>query len=71
MPRLLNTKHVLKILKKNGFEIISQKGSHVKLRKLAFGIKLTAIVPSHNKEMPFGTFMSICEQSKLEKEIFE
>lgn len=49
---------------------MSQKGSHVKLRKLV-GVKtLTVIVPDH-KEVALGTFQSILEQANMTKEELE
>jgi mRNA interferase HicA len=56
----MDAKEVLKILKKNGFEHKSQKGSHKKLIK---GEK-TVIVPDHgSKEIPIGTLKNIERQS--------
>ena len=36
-------------LKAAGFEIVSQKGSHIKFAKTTDGGTLTAIVPHHNE----------------------
>lgn len=53
-------KKIIKLLKKAGWEIVSQTGSHIKLKK---GSKLT-IVPLHgNKDLPKGTIKSIEKQS--------
>jgi predicted RNA binding protein YcfA (HicA-like mRNA interferase family) len=62
MPKLPSSKIIIKILEKNGFIFISQKGSHVKYRKGS----LTVIVPMAKKEIPIGTFRSIVRQSGLE-----
>jgi len=70
MPKLYSSNHILKILLKNGFVIISQKGSHIKLRKLGTTV-LTVIVPSERKDIPLGTFRSICRQSNLQPKDFE
>jgi len=32
MPKLYSAKEVIKALKKAGFEIVSQRGSHIKLK---------------------------------------
>lgn len=60
---------MIKVLEKNGFVFISQKGSHAKYRKTGQPI-LTAIVPAAKKEIPEGTFRSILRQSKLDKRDF-
>ncbi|MCZ2223285.1 MAG: type II toxin-antitoxin system HicA family toxin [Chitinophagales bacterium] len=70
MPKLYSSNHILKILLKNGFVIISQKGSYIKLRKLGTTV-LTVIVPSERKAIPLGTFRSICRQSNLQPKDFE
>lgn len=49
----------------NGFEFISQKGSHRKYRKSGIPT-LTTIIPAGKKEIPFGTFKSILKQSRLQ-----
>ena len=70
MPKLYSSKHILKILQKQGFIFISQKGSHVKYRKRDKRT-LTVIVPANRKEIPMGTFRSILRQSQLSAEDFE
>ena len=56
----MNAKEVLKILRNNGFEQVSQKGSHLKLTD---GERVT-IVPIHGtKDIPIGTLKSIEKQS--------
>ena len=67
MSRLYSSQHILKVLQKNGFIQVGQKGSHKKLRK---GDK-TVIVPDPKKEVPMGTFYSRLRQSGLKKEDFE
>jgi predicted RNA binding protein YcfA (HicA-like mRNA interferase family) len=66
MPKLPSSKTVIKILEKEGFIFVSQRGSHAKYRKDS----ATVIVPSPKKEIPFGTFKSIVRQSKLSPEKF-
>jgi predicted RNA binding protein YcfA (HicA-like mRNA interferase family) len=53
-----------------GFVFVSQKGSHIKLRKIG-NPTLTAIIPADRKEIPFGTFRSICRQANLDVADFE
>ena len=56
-------------LKAAGFEIVSQKGSHVKFAKATGGGILTAIVPHHN-EVAIGTLRSILRQAGLTPDEF-
>ncbi len=66
MSRMYSSHKIIKVLLKNGFVFISQKGSH---QKYKFGNK-TVIVPHPKKEIPVGTFNSIVRQSGLSKEDF-
>lgn len=55
-------KEVIKYLKKQGFEIISQNGSHVKIK---MG-KYTVTVPMHgSKDLKTGTLRSVMKQAGL------
>ncbi len=65
MPKLrvLSGREVIKILSKFGFEVVSQKGSHVKLRRvLPDGTKQTLTVPLH-EELDKGTLKAIFKQA--------
>lgn len=69
MPKLYSAREIIKALRRIGFVVVSQKGSHIKMRK--FGEKtLTTIIPNH-KEIARGTFQSILEQAQTSKEEFE
>ncbi|MBU2564565.1 type II toxin-antitoxin system HicA family toxin [Patescibacteria group bacterium] len=70
MSKIFTSRYIIKILEKRGFLFISQKGSHVKYRKITKKETLTVVVPIHSKEIPVGTFKSILRQSKLTKEDF-
>lgn len=70
MPKQYPSRHILKVLQRQGFFIVSQKGSHIKLQKPGFP-KLTTIVPANKKEIPYGTFKAILLQTKLDAETFE
>jgi len=70
MPKRYSAKEILKRLKKLGFVIVSQKGSHIKVRGIREGKLQTAIVPNH-KEMAVGTFDSILDQANVSKTEFE
>jgi len=65
MPKLrvLSGKEVVKILSKFGFEVVSQRGSYVKLRRiLPDGTKQTLTVPLHD-ELDKGTLKAIIRQA--------
>ncbi len=65
MPKLktLSGKDVVKIFSNFGFEGISQRGSHIKLRRtLDDGTKQTLTIPLH-KELDKGTLRAIFRQS--------
>lgn len=71
MPRLYSSAYIIAVLQKHRFFYVSQKGSHVKFRKIIGRKTLTVIIPANRKEIPLGTFQSICRQSKLAREGFE
>ena len=48
----MTSKEMIKFLKKNGFEIISQNGSHIKMNNPEN--KRQVIVPYHNKSLKKG-----------------
>lgn len=58
----LSGEDVIKLFGTFGFEIINQRGSHVKLRRLIAGAKQTLTIPRH-KELDFGTLRAIYLQS--------
>jgi len=58
-------KQMIKFLKDNGFEEISQKGSHLKMRNFETGRQ--TVVPMHVKDIPPGTEKSILKQAGLKK----
>ena len=70
MPKLYSAKVTLHALNRAGFSIVSQKGSHIKLRGVRSGKLQTVIVPNH-KEIALGTFSSILNQANLTKQEFE
>lgn len=70
MPKRYSAKEVVRLLKRAGFQQISQRGSHVKFRKSIPSGKITVIVPYH-KEIAAGVFASILRQAKMSREEFE
>lgn len=70
MPKLYSAKEVIKTLQRAGFEIISQRGSHIKMRGIRGGKIQTVIIPNY-KEIPQGTFSSILNQANLTRAEFD
>lgn len=52
-------KKVIKCLEKEGWQLVSQKGSHLKYKK---GTK-TCIVPNHRGDIPRGTLSNIVKST--------
>lgn len=69
MPKLLSSEEIVMILLANGFEFVSQRGSHRKYRSKESGE--TVIVPANRKQMPRGTAQSIMRQSGLDHKLFK
>ena len=59
----MTPRELIKHLKKNGFEEISQNGSHVKMKNQVTG--KTVIVPYHSKAMKKGLEQAILKQAGL------
>ena len=59
----MTPREMIKHLKKNGFEEISQNGSHVKMKNQVTG--KTVIVPYHSKAMKKGLEQAILKQAVL------
>ena len=65
---VLSAREIASALHKVGFEEVSQRGSHKKLRNNADPPR-TVIVPMHN-EVARGTLRSILEQADIDLETF-
>lgn len=59
----MTPKEMIKYLKKNGFEEVSQNGSHRKLKNPETG--RTLIIPYHSKAMKKGLEQAILKQAGL------
>jgi len=59
----LTPREIIKLLQKNGFTIVSQNGSHVKLKNKQNGKQ--TIVPYHNKSLKKGLEQTILKQAGL------
>jgi predicted RNA binding protein YcfA (HicA-like mRNA interferase family) len=62
MPRRPTSAEVIRVLGRNGFALVSQKGSHCKFKNSTGRV---VIVPHPKKELPIGTTRSIIRQSGL------
>ncbi len=70
MRKILSGKKVIKILcGQFDFCVISQKGNHVKLRKMLRGRKITTIVSLH-KELALGTLKGVLDLAEIDPEEF-
>jgi predicted RNA binding protein YcfA (HicA-like mRNA interferase family) len=66
-----SSSEILGVLRKLGFEEVSQKGSHLKLRKDQGGARLTVILKHPAKDVPMGTFASILKQVGISRDELE
>lgn len=70
MPRLFSGREIAKVFSKEyGFEEVSISGSHLKMRKIEGGVKITVIIPLH-EEVLVGTFLNVLRQAKVDKKDF-
>jgi predicted RNA binding protein YcfA (HicA-like mRNA interferase family) len=68
--RVLSGYEVCKILERQGFVVVRQRGSHRVMQLQAEGTTLTVPVPLHDS-LRRGTLQSIIRQSGLDKSLFE
>ena len=71
MPKLPtpSARKVIRALSGQGFQVVSQKGSHIKMKKIAPNEKRVVIVPDH-PEIPAGTLKSSIRQAGMTDEEF-
>ena len=67
--RPLSFREVARKLRAAGFSELSQRGSHVKFRKLNGGGAVTVMVPRH-REIAIGTLRDIIKQAGLSRREF-
>ena len=71
MPKSASGKEVVKILTKHfGFLFISQKGSHVKLKKKTILGEIGTVVPMH-RELSYGTLRGVLELAQIDIKAFK
>ena len=61
----ITSKKMIKLLKANGFKVVSQNGSHIKLRNESTGKQ--TIVPMHCKSLKRGMEQAILTQAGLKE----
>ena len=59
----MTPQEMIKLLKKNGFEVVSQNGSHIKLKNIQ--TNKTVIVPYHSRDLKKGLEQTILNQAGL------
>lgn len=59
----MTSKEMIQLLKKHGFKIVSQSGSHIKMRNDKTGRWTT--VPYHGTDLKKGTEQTILKQAGL------
>ena len=68
MPKLprITGKELIKVLQKEGFEVVRQKGSHAQVRKFVKDEKITFPVPIHTaKILKQGTLEGILRKADI------
>jgi predicted RNA binding protein YcfA (HicA-like mRNA interferase family) len=67
VAKLLSARQIVRALRRSGFDVVSRRGSHIKLKKRIDDGELVVIVPDH-QELAEGTLASILRQSKLSRQ---
>ena len=67
---VLSGKEMVKILLKEGFSVLDQKGSHVIMIREQDGLKRKPVVPQHS-EIDKGTLLSILKQAGMTRDDLE
>ncbi|MDI6760193.1 MAG: type II toxin-antitoxin system HicA family toxin [Candidatus Brocadiaceae bacterium] len=71
MPRVNpSSKDVERVLRRNGFQLVSQKGSHQQFKGIVEGKKRRVTVLANKKDFDIKTFRSMVRQSGLREEEF-
>ncbi|MFN0106394.1 MAG: type II toxin-antitoxin system HicA family toxin [Bryobacteraceae bacterium] len=68
--RVLSGSEICQILKRHGFALVRQRGSHPIMQKRTEGTTITVPVPLHDP-VRRGTLPTINRQSELAKALFE
>lgn len=65
----ISGKELIKILSKLGFQVIRQRGSHVRLERKSKDKTIKLIIPMHS-QLKKGTLSRIIKDSKISEEDF-
>ncbi len=66
---ILSAKEIIKALKKDGFGVLRQKGSHISLYKNSDDKSYLVVIPD-KKKVKKGTLLSILKQAGMSREEF-
>ncbi|MBO8180831.1 MAG: type II toxin-antitoxin system HicA family toxin [Archaeoglobus sp.] len=69
LPKISGEEMVKILVKKFGFEVSRQRGSHVTLVKYESGRKIVTVVPLH-KELKPGTVLGILKLAEISRDEF-
>lgn len=70
MHKILSAQEIIRTLGKGfGFRIVSQKGSHIKMKKNNTGGSRITIVPNH-KDATAGTLKGVLRLARIDEEEF-
>lgn len=67
----LSAGKIARILRRNGFVMSRQKGSHQIWKNTGSGIIVPVPLHGKSKLLPIGTFLAIVKQSKIPKNQFK
>jgi len=71
MPKInIASSDIERVLKKHGFSLASQKGSHQQLKGIVNGIKRRVTVLANKRDFDVKTFQSMVRQPGLKEEEF-
>jgi len=73
MPKVnISSRDIERVLKRNGFRLVFQKGSHQQFKGVVKGQKRRVTVLANKRDFDIKTFQSMVRQSGLgEKEFFK
>lgn len=69
--RPITARHVIRVLRVNGFILSRQRGSHMIWRQINTDIIVPVPLHGQSKPIPIGTLLAIIKQSKIPRKEFE
>ena len=67
---ILSSDKIIKLLRKEGFSVTRQKGSHISLHKILPDGSTALVVVPQKHEIKKGTLLSIIKQARMTREEF-